>query len=226
MKKRVLSIVCVIALIATMISAGAIFAIGTDTVALEGEAFAFAGTSFVDTDWTATNNTPEFGETGVKLNSVNDTAYATIKYKDSYNLTNGFTLEYVAKAKAQSSTIDAGTYFTGVQIGNVTVAMDQFIKPVILVDGAVKATGTAIYTGDDIRNGWVNGEEPEIDEIKYTVTYDVNNKTLTYARYHGTTQVFSLVYTDTTRLIDVEAADVVLYHNNNKRSYCHYRNNK
>lgn len=226
MKKRVLSIVCVIALIATMISAGAIFAIGTDTVALEDEAFAFAGTSFVDTDWTATNSTPTFGEDGVKLNSVNDTTYATIKYKDSYNLTNGFTLEYVAKAKAQSSTIDAGTYFTGVQIGNVTVAMDQFIKPVILVDGTVKATGTAIYTGDDIRNGWVNGEEPEIDEIKYTVTYDVNNKTLTYARYHGTTQVFSLVYTDTTRQIDVEAADVVLYHNNNKRSYATYKSIK
>ena len=228
MKKRVLSIVCVIALVVTMISAGAIYAIGTDTAPLTDEAFSFDGASFVNTDWTAVNNTPEFGETGVKLSTVNDTTYATVKYKDKYDLTNGFTFEYSAKSKVNNLTIAEGTYFNGVKIGNVTVAMDSFIKPVILVDGAVKATGNALVNasaGIDIRN-WVNGTEPAIDGIKYTVAYDVTAQTVTYKGFHTNTEVFSVVYTDEAELVDVESAEIALYHNNNKRSFATYKSVK
>ena len=223
MKKRVLSIICVVALVATMISAGAIYALGS---AFTGTAFNFDG-NFVEADWTVTNSNSTF-ESGVKLAAgTTKTGYATAKYKDSYDLTDGFTLEYSAKETVNFNTITAGEIFTGVQIGNVTVGMDQLIKPVILVDGSVKATGTALTTaatGAGIR-AWNNALSFDTG-IKYTVTYDATAKTLTYAVSHGGTQVGSVVYTDTANVIDVDSADVVLYNSNLKNSNVTYKSIK
>jgi len=239
MKKRVLSIVCVIALVATMISAGAIYAIGTNTAALTDEAFSFDGSTFVEADWTATNNTPTYGDGGIGLSQVKGNEYATVKYKDSYNLTNGFTLEYAAKGRTYYNNIYSGSYYVGVQIGNITVAMDEYIKPVILVDGEVKATGNEIitfdatnpyYNADKARNynirEWLSKGEGAISTIKYTVTYDAVAKTVTYAKFSGDTQVFTLTYTDTADLIDVTDADVALYHNNSATFNATYKSIK
>jgi len=239
MKKRVLSIVCVVALVATMISAAAIYAIGTDTTPLgDTTAFSFDGSTFVQADWTATNVAPTHSSSGLTLANTSGTNYATVKYKDSYNLTNGFTLEYAAKGRKYYDNIIEGLYYVGVQVGNITVAMDRFIKPVIMVDGTVKATGNNIITFDsnnptydsskseahNIRR-WISnsGGEGAIADIKYTVTYDATAKTLTYTKHQGSDEVFTLTYTDTANLIDVTSADVALYHNNSNTMGATYK---
>lgn len=72
--------------------------------------------------------------------------YATVTYKDTYDLSNGFDLSYSANGRTSFNNIYSGTYYIGVKIGNITLAMDQYVKPTILVDGTVKTKGNAIIT--------------------------------------------------------------------------------
>ncbi len=226
MKKRILSIVCIVALLATVISVCAVYAFGADESALETEAFSFENSSFDITDWTVTNNSPSVTDAGMKLSAINDQNYATLTYKDKYDLSNGFTLEYAAKGKANTSNFDDDYIHNGVKIGEIIVGMNKFVTPVIDKNGTVVKQGTSLITGTegaDIRS-WVTNTEPTADEIKYIVKFDAETDTVTYERYHGTTQVFSISYTDSA--LDFSDAEIALYHNNRGRCSTTYKSIK
>jgi len=177
--------------------------------------FAYGAGTFLLEDWTATNNTPSLSTSGyLKLSQDNNQKYATVTYKDTYDMSNGFELNYSAKGRKSFNNIYEGSYYVGVKIGNLTLAMDQYVKPTIMIDGTVKAKGNAIITysaNADIAN-WLSNTELNYGSVNYTVTYD--GITVTYAKYHDSTKVFSLTYTDTEGLINVSNAAIALYHNN------------
>ena len=85
------------------------------------EAFSFIGSSFVASDWTGENNTPTFDSNGVVLEKISSKTYTTITYKDGYDLSGGFEITYVARGRFNYNNIYDGTYYVGVNIGNITV---------------------------------------------------------------------------------------------------------
>jgi len=186
--------------------------------------FAYSGDSFVASDWTGKNTTPTVKTSGLVLSQVSNDNYATVTYKSTYNLSKGFELTYSAVGRTSYNNIYDKSYYVGVKIGNVTVAMDQYVKPVIMVNGAVKTKGDAIISYSKAADiaAWLTGTECNYSEVKYTATYD--GKTVTYAKYHNSTKVFEIKYTDTEKLINVSEAAIALYHKNSWGFNATYRN--
>ena len=193
------------------------------------EAFSFIGSSFVASDWTGENNNHTFDSNGVVLEKGNNMNYSTITYKDSYDLAGGFEITYVARGRTRYNNIYDGRYYVGVKIGNITVAMDQYIKPVILVNDSVKVKGNPIIALDSTNplydssksdganiSNWISESAGEAGIVnpKYVVSYDATDKTIIYSKYHGDEKVFEISYTDSADLINLSNANLSLYHNN------------
>ncbi len=216
-----------IALVATVV----LLVVGLPVVSFAEEGkfeqlFSYQGANFVSSDWKGTNGTPTFDSNGLSTTRDNNNKDSIVTYKDKYNLSNGFEFSYSAQGRKSYNNIYDGSYYAGVKIGNITVAMDRYVKPVILVDGVVKANGGAIIAYNssvDIAN-WLRDDstgESSFD-IRYTVKYDARSKKLTYAKHHDDNNVFTITYTDAEGLIDLSNASVSLYHNNSWGFNCTY----
>ncbi len=221
MKKRSFKL---LALILTMVMLVVGLPVSSLAASIDAEeVFSYNG-NFVLSDWTGKNNTPTVISDGsLRLSADANQNYATVTYKDTYDLSNGFELSYSANGRTSFNNIYSGSYYVGVKIGNITVAMDQYVKPTILVDGAKKAQGSAIisYSSAADVSYWLTHTESKYN-VKYTVSYDPASKTITYAKYHNTTKAFEISYTDNEGIIDLSNAAVALYHNNSWAFYATY----
>ncbi len=224
MKKRILSIVCVVALIATMISAGAIYAFGTDDSApsvLYGTGFEFNSTKpTVAEDWTFSHaqssvNASTGGVTLSAAGKVNMTA----TYKDTFILTDGFTLTYVAHTESTNNIANngAGMKFVGVKVGNIEAyltpasASDALVME-IAVDGTVVATNDILDENNTVWtksraayffSTYMNGSQVELN-------YNPDNKTVSYTLTNNDRDFGTLTYTDAAETIDLEDAELGL----------------
>ena len=190
------------------------------------EIFSYTPGTFDLADWTGQNNTPALSDGNLRVSQTSDQNYATITYKNNYNLTNGFELTYSANVRTSYNNIYSGYYYVGVKIGNITVAMDQYVKPTILINDKRKALGSAIisYSSASDIASWLTNTESKYSSVYYKVSYDPDTKKVTYAKYHDDVEVFKLVYTDTAKLVNLEGASIALYHNNSRGLYATYSN--
>ena len=183
---------------------------------------------FVESDWTGTDGAPYYDGYGLSTVRGNNMNYNIVTYKNKYNLARGFELTYAAQGRKSYNNIYDGSYYVGVKIGNITVAMEKYVTPVILVNDTVKVKGSALisYSSNaDVAN-WLKDDktgESSFSNIKYTVKYDARTKTLTYEKYHDDAKAFSITYTDTDGLIDVSNANIAFYHNNSWGFNCTYK---
>ncbi len=186
------------------------------------EVFSYSG-NFVLSDWTGKNNTPTLSDGNLRLSEADNISYATVTYKDTFDLSDGFVLSYSAKGRESFSTISNGTYYVGVKIGNIVVAMDQYTRPTIIIGSSKKAQGDRLVnsTNGATISEWLTNTEKNAT-VKYTVSYDPDTKIIAYAKYHDGVQVFNITYTDTTDLVKLTNSSISLYHNNGRGFYATY----
>ncbi|MBQ2704455.1 MAG: hypothetical protein IJF58_02780 [Clostridia bacterium] len=229
MKKRVLSIVCVIALVVTMISAGAIYAIGTD----ESEPSVLYGTGFefnnskaaVADDWTFSKPESVVNTNGgLKLSAANTSGQTEATYKDTFILTEGFTATYSANTSGTKNVAgQPGKKFLAVNIGNVSayltpVSTKDAVVMEIAVDGTVVATSDPIFDKD--HSAWTREEAAAnleyffsnyyLGNSEFTLNYDPATKDVKYSLTVGATDFGTLTYNDSSDSIDVSDATIGL----------------
>ncbi len=188
--------------------------------------FSYDGSSFNVADWVGTNNSPTVNNNGLSLQQCHNTTYATVTYKENYDLSHGFELTYSATGRQNWGNIYSDTYYVGVKIGNLTVAMNHYINPVIMVDDSVKVKGSPIISASgtsDIRI-WLTNEESKFGSVTYTVSYDAADKTVTYTKYHDEKKAFEISYTDTANALNLSNAQISLYHGNSWSFNATYKN--
>jgi len=176
------------------------------------------------------------------LGAGNTNEVITATYKDTFNLTEGFTLTYTATGSATKN-YSKGTPYLGATVGNITAGVEladynggtaNSIVLVIYVDGEKVATSDPIfYEGHP---NWVAKDSNEVKanieiyfgssyeahsdtatQPVYTLAYDPAAKTITYTKtLNDGTVAGTVTYTDSADAIAVEDAKFELV---SRRSY-------
>ena len=169
---------------------------------------------------------------GTNDNVSGDVSY---KYNAKFNLTNGFTVTYMANCKQYTGNY-SDSYVMGVKVGNITFALKEYATPTILIDNAVVASG-------DVMGKTEGNFDDETGRIKWTqyaaylhstgkdfvykATYDAETKTLTYGAYADGVEVAKIAsFVDTDGKVSVDAAEFALYTNDRWDQYVTYTNVK
>lgn len=185
MNKRLLSIVCAIAIVFSMVGVGAALVLkpasaldnlqpidnnsslindggdgdsGSTKPVLVGTGVKFdSTTAIVESDWTAKGDVKVSDDKSYVSVATHDSRnnIVTYAYNQTFNLTGGFTATYKATAKYSTSNYSSG-YVMGVKIGNVVVALKEYCLPTILIDDTVVATGDVIGTTESNYNSSTN----------------------------------------------------------------------
>ncbi len=225
MKKRALSIVCAVVLVASMVCAGVVFAFGDnneESSALVGLGVKFDSETPVDeTKWTASGDvTLSSDKTIVDLATGDTNKGISYTYSETFNLTEGFTLAYKAGSRQYTSNYSKG-YVKGVQIGNLLVALKEYGTPAIVIDGEEVALGEVIgknsvnFNEETGKIVWMEYKEYLHSTGKnfvYKATFDAETKTLTFGAYIDDAAVANVAtYTDTEGKLDFTESTLALY---------------
>ncbi|MBQ2704853.1 MAG: leucine-rich repeat protein [Clostridia bacterium] len=175
----------------------------------------------VAADWTANNvsatkYTYDSGNpTGnVVIKAANNEGDATLTYKDKFNLTEGFALNYCANSELMSNNYVVGRIYHGVKVGNITAGIvistcnddyvygkDNCLRLVIKVDGETVAESNCLV--DERFGGVWNNEKSNVENIAlflreyavvvklvYSLVYNPETDTLSFST-GGTTATVS-----------------------------------
>ena len=165
-------------------------------------------------DWTLAGSNSSIG-TAIYLDNGNTNSYINGTYNDTFNLTNGFTVTYKAKARYYKN-YAMGNAYKSVVIGNVSAGLEVADADKTAVVLKIRVNNTVVATSDVVfdsnSEGW-NDAVTSADNlgtfignpIVLTLDYDVATKTVTYS-----TPDASVSYVDEDNAIDVSNAAVVL----------------
>jgi len=132
----------------------------------------------VSADWQANNTATQYNydsgnPTGnVVLKGNNNESDATLTYKDKFNVTNGFSLNYSVNGENISKNYTKDRVYHGVKIGNITAGIQMgsynrhdSLELVIKIDGETVATSEAIV-GRSYSVSW-NDDKEDVENLAY-----------------------------------------------------------
>ncbi len=240
MKKRIVSFICVVAVLATMLSVGIINSFADNATVADGEVISIAD-SFNASDWTSSSgstwtwNGTDGTLTAPAINNSND---EVLTYKTAYDFSGGFEIAYSSKGNKSKDNYYLGNLYETVKLGNVQVGLTPIsdTEPKsLLTANMTTEDGVALFikVGDNIvakdftitkdKNYRSNATKlshawklfyyytyTDINKFAYTVKYDATAKTVTATLNYDGAQIATTTYTDTANAVDVSNAQFSL----------------
>ncbi len=254
MKKRIVSFICVVAVLATMLSIGLINTFAGSAAVADGEVIKIDDT-FTPADWTSSSGsswTWDGGAGTLTAPELNNSAIEELTYKTAYDFSGGFSIAYSSKGNKSRDNYYLNSLYETVKLGNIQVGLTpvSIAEPKSLTTANMTADdGVALFikVGDNIvakdfiitkdKNYHANATKlshawklyyyytyTDIDKFAYTVDYDAAAKTVIATLKYDGAQIATATYTDTANAVNVADAKFSLASANSYKQNPTYAN--
>ncbi len=254
MKKRIVSFICVVAVLAAMLSVGFINTFAGGATVATGKVIEIAD-SFTPADWTSSSGstwTWSAADGTLTAPELNNSDIEELTYKTAFDFSGGFSIAYSSKGNKSKDNYYLGSLYETVKLGNVQVGLTPIseTEPKSLLTANMTAEdGVALFikVGDEIvakdfiitkdKNYRSNATKlshawklyyyytyTDIDKFAYTVDYDATAKTVTATLKYDGAQIATATYTDSANKIDVAQAAFSLISANSYKQNPTYAN--
>ncbi len=254
MKKRIVSFICAVSVIAAMLCVGAIGTFADGVTVANGKVIEIAD-SFTPTDWTSSSGsswTWDGGAGTLTAPALNNSAVEELTYNTAYDFSSGFEIAYSSKGNKSKDNYYLNNLYETVKLGNVQVGLTPIseTEPKNLLTADMTADdGVALFikVGDNIvANDFIITKDKnyhsnanmlshawklyyyytytDIDKFACTVKYDAVAKTVTATLKYDNTPIATATYTDTASAINVSDAKFSLASANAYKQNATYAN--